>query len=138
MWDPDTDLSWENVRRIYPYAPEALGEQHLLEFRAIAKQHNEPLREAALQRSAMLADALAFKWATNDIVKGPFTFVAGCKPVGRRSVMATTCCSKTGWAVAASVYSDELPPEYEAVANSVTKMAAERDKALGTYIKSLQ
>src|SRR5688500_1618069 len=38
MWDPDTDLSWEHVRKIYPYVPEAVGEQHLLEFRAIAKQ----------------------------------------------------------------------------------------------------
>jgi len=133
-WDPNTDLSWESIGKVFPNVPPNMGQRQLLEFQTIVREHNEPIKERALQQNALLADALAYRWATKQYARGPYSLPANQPEPGRRAAMSMSTASKTGWCVSCYVYYDELPPEYGETDRQIQQMVEARTAALHTYL----
>lgn len=138
-WDPNLDLSWENIAKVFPNAPANMGERQLLEFQGLARDLNAPIRELALQQNAALADALACKWAANDFVRKPYSVPwITADPKRGNCVLATATASKTAWCVHTFVYAGEVPAGFEANAKKIPQMVEARAGSLSKYLDSFK
>lgn len=133
-WEEGCDSSWDEIRRRFSNVPEGMRDVELLEFQALAKAANEPIREIALQRATALASAIANRWDRGQFDRAPYVLAEPTPAAANRSDAARVLCSGEGWAVRVSVTSQDLPAEYDAMKRDLDKRLYDRTVALARYL----
>jgi hypothetical protein len=136
-WDDSLTESWDSIRGAFPSAPEDLRDVELQEFRTLANQANEKIRNVAYQRAMMRADAFADKWKKGEWTVAPYALPGPTKgEKGRQVASLSSCASSTGWVTGCVLYADELPSEWSDLRFQIQKLVYERSTTLAQYLDS--